>query len=91
MDFTSPNVPAVGAVFPGRNATTSLSYHEEGQHLFVASAGDHQLQVVDAVNGKAGQQALRCEREKLHLVEATYVAPKSPTLAHNFAWLIVLC
>lgn len=71
MDFTAPNVPAIGAVFPGRNVTSSLSYHEEGQRLFVASSGDHQLQIIDAVNGKAEQQALRCEHEKLSLVEAT--------------------
>lgn len=73
MDFTKPNSPNIGAAIPGRSAATCLSYHESGKRLFVASSGDARLQIIDCLNGKAEQPALKCEREQIHVVEATYV------------------
>ena len=73
MDFSQPHVPAVGAVIPGRNEATCMAYHEDGKRLFVASSADNKLQVIDCVNGKAEPPALRCEREQIHVLEATYV------------------
>jgi hypothetical protein len=73
MDFRSTSGPNIGAVFPGRNVTSSLTYHENGERLYIASAMDHQLQIIDAVNGTILQPPLRCEREQLQFVEPTYV------------------
>jgi hypothetical protein len=73
MDFSMQGLPAVGAVIPGRNEGTCMAYHEDGKLLYVVSAGDNRLQVIDCLNGKADQPALRCEREQIHTVEATYV------------------
>ena len=73
MDFSVPGAPAIGSVIPGRNEVTSMSYHENGERLFVASSGDNQLQVIDCLNGKAMGPPLRCEREKIQIVTATYV------------------
>lgn len=72
MDFTSsPDLPAIGAVIPGRAPGVSMSYHEEGNYLFVASEADSRLTIVNCLTGKAEQQALKCERERIHLVKAT--------------------
>jgi len=71
MDFSIAGTPAIGAVIPGRKEVTSMSYHEKGERLFVASAADNQLQVIDSLNGKAMGPPLKCEREKIQLVEAT--------------------
>lgn len=72
MNFSEPNLPNIGAVIPGKNVVTSMSYHESGKRLFVASS-DARLQVIDCLNGKAEHPALKCERERIHVVEATYV------------------
>ena len=72
MDFTSsPDLPSIGAVIPGRAPGISMSYHEEGNLLFVASEADARLGIVNCITGKAEQPALRCERERIHLVKAT--------------------
>jgi hypothetical protein len=65
--------PAIGAVISGRSETTSMSYHENGKRLFVATEADNKMQVIDCINGKAEHAPLRCEREQIHVVEATYV------------------
>lgn len=71
MDFSTRGTAAIGVVVPGRNEVTCMSYHEKGERLFVASAADNQLQVIDCLNGKAMGPPLRCEREKIQVVEAT--------------------
>ena len=73
MDFSIQGSPAIGAVISGRNEVTCMAYHEDGKRLFVASSVDNRLQVIDCLNGKADQPALRCEREQIHALEATYV------------------
>ena len=74
MNFSVAGTPAIGSVIAsGRNEVTSMSYHEKGERLYVASAADSQLQVIDCLNGKAMGPPLRCEREKIKLVQATYV------------------
>ena len=73
MDFSTPGLPGVGAVIPGRNEVTCMAYHESGKRLYAASSGDNRLQVIDCLNGKGDQPALRCEREQIHTLEATYV------------------
>lgn len=72
MNFTSsPELPAIGAVIPGRAPGVSMSFHEEGTHLYVASEADSRLAIVNCMTGKAEQAAIRCERERIHLVSAT--------------------
>ena len=71
MDFTNPSLPQIGSVIPGRNEVSCMSYHEKGTKLFVASQGDNHLRIIDCVEGKASQPSLRCEREQIHVVEAT--------------------
>jgi len=72
MDFTSsPDLPGIGAVIPGRAPGISMSYHEEGTHLYVASEADSRLTIINCMTGKGDQAAIRCERERIHLVAAT--------------------
>jgi hypothetical protein len=73
MDFSVAGSPATGAIIPGKSTASSMSYHGNGQRLFVASEGDSRLQIIDCQNGKIEQVPLKCEREKIHLVQATYV------------------
>ena len=51
MDFGSEPGPKMACVVRGRAPVTSLSYHESGSHLFVASEGDSVLRVVDCLGG----------------------------------------
>ena len=71
MDFSQPGTPAMGAVIAAKSPATSMSFHEGGKRLFVDSEGDSKLQVIDCINGKAEQAALRFERDHIHVVEAT--------------------
>ena len=71
MDFSLPSSPSIGAVFPERYEATSMCYHEDGKRLFVAYEGGSSLKVIDCMEGKADKPAFRCERDKIHYVEAT--------------------
>jgi hypothetical protein len=71
MDFSTPGIPGIAAVIPGKAAATSMKFHENGKVLYVASEGDARLQVIDCLNGKAAHAALRVDREQIHEVEAT--------------------
>lgn len=72
MDFSSsPDLPGIGAVIPGRAPGVSMSYHEDGNFLYVASEADARLAIVNCLTGKAEQPALKIERERIHLVRAT--------------------
>jgi hypothetical protein len=72
MDFSSsPTSPGIAAVVPGKSPVTSMSFHEDGKKLFVASEGDARLQVIDCISGKADQAPLKNDREQIRLVEAT--------------------
>jgi hypothetical protein len=73
MNFTQPGIPAIGAVVAGKAPGVSMSYHADGKRLFVASDTDARLQIIDCINGKAASLPLRAERERIHIVEATYV------------------
>jgi hypothetical protein len=74
MNFATPgSLPAIGAVVSGKAEATCLAYHESGKRLYVSSSLDSRLQVIDCLEGKADQPALRCEREKIDIFEPTYV------------------
>jgi COMPASS component SWD2 len=72
MEFSQPQIPAIGAVISGKAAATCMSYHREGKRLFVISEADARMQVIDSVAGKPAQVPLRVDREQLRLVEATH-------------------
>jgi len=71
MDFTVPSSPLPGAVFPEQFDATSMSYHEDGKHLYVAYERGALLQIIDCVNGSLSRPSLKCERERIHDVAAT--------------------
>jgi hypothetical protein len=74
MNFsTRDRLPAIGAVIPGKAEATCLAYHESGKRLYVSSSFDSRFQIIDCLEGKADQPALRCEREKIDIFEPTYV------------------
>ena len=69
MDFVQG--PKLGAAIPHKSAATSLSYHEDGKHLFAATPGDKKLYLIDAQDGKCDKPAFRCEQVGLSSVSAT--------------------
>mmetsp|Transcript_16790 Transcript_16790/g.24409 ORF Transcript_16790/g.24409 Transcript_16790/m.24409 type:complete len:379 (-) Transcript_16790:111-1247(-) len=77
MDFFR-TPPKMGAVIRGRAPVSSLSYHEDGDFLFVASERDSRLKVVDCLRGCAveggiqGPGGIKVEREGVRLVQATH-------------------
>mmetsp|Transcript_14391 Transcript_14391/g.21107 ORF Transcript_14391/g.21107 Transcript_14391/m.21107 type:complete len:334 (-) Transcript_14391:653-1654(-) len=73
MQFTSPGLPQTGSVIRGTKPITSMSFHGDGQHLFVASEEDHRLRMIDCVStGDLKLPPIRCEREGVRLVQATH-------------------
>jgi len=75
MDFSSEPGPKMGCVVRGRAPVTSLSYHESGEHLFIASEKDSVLRIVDCVNGgspKDRPTMIKMQREGIKLVESTH-------------------
>ena len=76
MDFSSEPGPKMGCVVRGRTAATSLSYHESGKHLFVASEKDSVLRIIDCENGGSPKDGrppmLKLQREGIRTVRATH-------------------
>jgi hypothetical protein len=62
MDVTAAQM---GAVIRGKEPATSISFHSDGVHLFVASERDQRQK------GTSDQPAIRFEREGIRLVEST--------------------
>ena len=61
----------MAACIRGRAPSSSLSYHESGSHLFVASEDDCVLRVVDCLNGGAPHM-IKLQREGIRTVKATH-------------------
>jgi WD40 repeat protein len=75
MDFSSEPGPKMGCVIRGYAPATSLSYHESGSHLFVASEVDSTLRIVDCINGGAPTDRspmIKLQREGIRTVKATH-------------------
>mmetsp|Transcript_51295 Transcript_51295/g.109173 ORF Transcript_51295/g.109173 Transcript_51295/m.109173 type:complete len:349 (-) Transcript_51295:182-1228(-) len=75
MDFSSEPGPKMGCVIRGRAPATSLSYHESGSHLFVASEKDSVLRIIDCLNGGAPTDRppmIKLQREGIRTVRATH-------------------
>lgn len=73
MDFSQADKPAIGSVISGyRTPAVCMSYHRGGKRLYVANAEESRIQVIDCLNtGKADRPALRVDREKIHILEAS--------------------
>lgn len=78
LEFDS-QPPKIGAVIRGEEPVTSLSFHEDGVHLFAASTKDNKLRLIDCDKGTSDSPAIKCEREGVNLVQATH---------HNYSVLI---
>ena len=73
MDFSLPQSgPKVASVIPHKTPSTSLCYHADGNHLFVANEKDSTVTLVDAIRtGKPMGQPYKCEREGVSCLAAT--------------------
>lgn len=71
MDFSQRNEPKISAVIRGKSPCSSMSYHEEGNHLFVTSEADSRMRLVDCQRGVSDTPAIKFERDGVRLVEAT--------------------
>ena len=69
MDFLQG--PKIGAAIPHQSAVKSLSFHEDGRHLFAATPGDKKLYLIDAQHGKCDKPGFRCEQVGLSSVSST--------------------
>jgi len=77
MDFSSEPGPKMGACIRGRAKASSLSFHESGSHLFVASETDRVLRIVDCLHGGTPSdrpQMIKLQREGIRIVKATHHA-----------------
>jgi COMPASS component SWD2 len=82
MDFGSEPGPKMGCVVRGRAPVVSLSYHESGSHLFVASEKDSVLRVVDCLRGDGASGGggssppwppmIRLQREGIRIIRSTH-------------------
>jgi hypothetical protein len=70
IDF-STRPPAMGAVIRGKAPVTSISFHDDGVHLFVASEEDSKVRLVNCHKGSATQHAARMEQNGVRIVQAT--------------------
>ena len=73
MDFSSPHsAPNLGSVIPHRNPCTSLSYHADGKHLFIANEKDSKVTLVDAIQSGKSIGEYKCDREGVSCLSATH-------------------
>jgi len=73
MDFSSPHSgPSLGSVIPHRYPSTSLSYHADGNHLFVANEKDSRVTLVDAIRTGKPIGQYKCDREGVSCLAATH-------------------
>jgi len=70
MDFVQG--PKLGATIPHQSSVTSLSFHEDGKHLFAATSGDSKLYMINSHDGKCDTPALKCEQAGLSSVSSTH-------------------
>jgi hypothetical protein len=74
MDFSTsvPNTPGIGSSISHHgNKVSSLSYHNDGQHLFVATEDNSKITLVDAMQTGKTKATFQCEREGVSVVSAT--------------------
>ena len=72
MDFSANNIPGIGSsISHNGQKVSSMSYHNDGQHLFVATEDDSKLTVVDAIQTGKAKGIFSCQREGVSVVAAT--------------------
>ena len=57
----------------GTMGISDVSYHENGQTLYVVNQQESKLHVIDCLHGKLSHLPYKCESESIHIVAATYV------------------
>jgi len=74
MDFSLPNnKPGLGSsISHNGHKVSSMSYHNDGQHLFVATEGDSKITIVDAIQTGKSKGTFSCTREGVSVVAATH-------------------
>jgi len=72
MNFDQIGNPKICAVVRGKSPATSLSYHEDGKHLYVASEQDSRLRLVDTLRGVSDRPCFKFEREGIRVARATH-------------------
>lgn len=73
MDFTTGTGPNIASVIPHHHPVVSMSYHADGNRLFVGTEMDSKVTIVDAVRtGKPISQTYRCDREGVSCLAATH-------------------
>lgn len=72
MDFRKQQEPKICSVIRGKRPCTSMSFHEDGAHLFVTSEADSRMRLVDCLRGVSDTPAIKFERDGVRLVEATH-------------------
>ena len=70
MDFSVP--PQIGSVIAGQAPVSSLTYHDDGVHLYAASEEDSRLRLINCDSGNADRPAVKFEREGIRMAEATH-------------------
>mmetsp|Transcript_17134 Transcript_17134/g.32419 ORF Transcript_17134/g.32419 Transcript_17134/m.32419 type:complete len:359 (-) Transcript_17134:57-1133(-) len=72
MDFRQEG-PKIAAVIRGKKSpATSMSYHEDGEHLFVTSEADCRLLMIDCNRGVSEKPAIKFEKDGVRIVQSTH-------------------
>lgn len=71
MNFRKAKEPQIASVIRGKSPCTSMSFHEDGEKLFVTSEADSRMRVVDCLRGASDSPPIKFERDGIQLVEAT--------------------
>jgi len=82
--------PRIGAVIRGKAPATSISYHEDGKHLYVTSESDNRMRLIDCQRGVSDSSPLKFEKDGIRIVESThhnqcvlYTGKGDPTKSFN--------
>ena len=65
----------MGFVCRGRAPVTSISYHESGSHLFVASEKESSLRIIDCLNGcmpNDRPSLIKLSAKGIHIIQSTH-------------------
>ena len=81
MEFsTASSLPAIGSVISHSNnnntngkpnVVSSMSYHPDGHHLFVATEQNSTVTLIDAIRTGQAKGSYSCDREGVSVVTAT--------------------
>ena len=91
MNFDQIGNPKICAVVRGKSPATSLSYHEDGKHLYVASEQDSRLRLVDTLRGVSDRPCFKFQREGIRVARATWVSEFVECIFILLGFIILQC